>query len=65
MHMMTITLHQDSMVEVSDEHDSIYACTQEDSDDFLEWFVGTTDRNVFENKTVFNRNGELVRLVKE
>lgn len=62
---MIVTLHADEMVEVSDEHDSIYACTQEDSDDFLEWFVGTTDKRVFENKTVFNNDGELVRLVKE
>ena len=53
------------MVEVSDEHDSIYACTEEDSRDFLRWFIGTTDKRVFENQTVFNRNGELVRLVKE
>ena len=63
--MVNVILHKDSMVEVSDEHDSIYACTEEDSDDFLEWFVGTTDKRVFENKTVFNNNGELVRLVKE
>ena len=63
--MVNVILHKDQMVEVSDEHDSIYACTQEDSDDFLEWFVGTKDRQVFENKTVFNNDGELVRLVKE
>ena len=63
--MTIVTLHSDEMVEVSDEHDSIYACTPEDSDDFMEWFIGTTDKRVFENKTVFNRNGELVRLVKE
>ena len=53
------------MVEVSDEHDSIYACTEEDSDDFLEWFVGTKDRSVFKNRMVFNNEGQLVRLVKE
>ena len=63
--MVNVILHKDSMVEVSGDGDSIYACTEEDSDDFLRWFVGTTDRNVFENKTVFNNNGELVRLVKE
>ena len=62
---MIVTLHSDSMVEVSSDGDSIYACTPEDSDDFLEWFVGTTDKRVFENKTVFNNDGELVRLVKE
>ena len=63
--MVNVILHKDSMVEVSDEHDSIYACTREDSNDFLRWFVGTKDRQVFENKTVFNNDGELVRLVKE
>ena len=63
--MVNVILHKDQMVEVSDEHDSIYACTEEDSRDFLEWFIGTTDHNVFENRTVFNRDGELVRLVKE
>ena len=62
---MIVTLHTDELVEVSDEHDSIYACTEQDSNDFLRWFVGTTDKRVFENKTVFNNDGELVRLVKE
>ena len=62
---MIVTLHSDDMVEVSDEHDSIYACTQEDSDDFLRWFVGTTDRSVFKNRMVFNNEGQLVTLVKE
>jgi hypothetical protein len=62
---MIVTLHTDEMVEVSGDDGRIYACTEEDSRDFLEWFVGTTDRNVFENRAVFNRDGELVRLVKE
>ena len=63
--MMTVTLHKDHMVEVSDKHDSIYACTEDDSNDFLEWFVGTKDHKVFENKAVFNNDGQLVKLVKE
>lgn len=62
---MIVTLHTDEMVEVSGDDGSIYACTPKDSDDFMEWFVGTTDKRVFENKTVFNNDGELVRLVKE
>ena len=62
---MTLTLHSDDMVEVSGDDGSIYACTEEDSNDFMEWFIGTTDKRVFENKTVFNNNGELVKLVKE
>lgn len=63
--MLNVTLHGDDMVEVSGDDGSIYACTEADSRDFLEWFVGTTDKRVFENKAVFNNDGELVRLVKE
>jgi hypothetical protein len=63
--MDIVTLHNDGMVSVSDEDSLMYACTEQDSDDFLEWFVGTKDRSIFENKTVFNNDGELVRLVKE
>ena len=62
---MRVTLHCDGMVSVSDGHSVTYACTEDDSNDFLEWFIGTTDRNVFENRTVFNSNGELIELVRE
>ena len=63
--MDKVTLHTDGMISISDEGSLTYACTEEDSLDFLEWFVGTRDKSVFGNKVVFNDNGELIRLVKE
>ena len=61
----TLTLHQDGMVSISDNHCSICAGTLEDSMDFLEWFTGVRSMKVFDNSMVFNTDGELVRVVKE
>ena len=63
--MNKITLHTDGMVSVSDRSSMTYACTEEDSMDFLEWFTGVRSKSVFENDVVFNDNGVMVRLVKE
>ena len=63
--MNKVTLHDDGMVSISDEGSLTYACTEEDSLDFLEWFTGVRSKSVFENTSIFNNDGELVRLVKE
>lgn len=63
--MDKVTLHDDGMISISDNGSMIYACTEEDSLDFLEWFVGTRDKSVFNNEVVFNKDCALVRLVKE
>ena len=63
--MNKVTLHDDGMVSISDKGSLTYACTEEDSLDFLEWFTGVRSKSVFENTSIFNNDGELVRLVKE
>ena len=63
--MNKVTLHDDGMVSISDKGSLTYACSEEDSLDFLEWFTGVRSKTVFENTSIFNNDGELVRLVKE
>lgn len=63
--MMTVTLDNEGYVSVSSNDSIISAGTLEDSRDFLEWFVGTTDKSVFDNPFVFNGDGVMVKLVKE
>ena len=65
--MDKVTLHTNGMISISDADNGsvFYACTEEDSLNFLEWFVGTRDKRVFENNIVFNKDCVLVRLVKE
>lgn len=62
---MIVTLHDTGMVSVSDHYGELYANSKEDSLDLLEWFTGVRSENVFENSSVFNNDGRMVRLVKE
>ena len=63
--MDKVTLHEDGMISISDNQSMTYACTEEDSLDFLEWFTGVRSKSVFDNEVIFSNTGVMVRLVKE